>query len=205
MRIWTPLSALWMCQLLRQPSSKRHIEDFDLLRGNWHEVALADEILCKSVIGHANGKHLCVLVGLPGLAALGSAHTPPWPCGTPPKPRASGHKRPRGSISLQSRCGYAVLLCPHQMILEGSIRQPCAISAVTVNNERSRADSCSSQLQTPPNKTSSLGSATFGAGSPGPSLTAACFFMARIPSSQVFLRDLFVFVASGFPASSGMG
>lgn len=99
----------------------------------------------------------------------------------------------------------AALLCPHQMILEGSIRQPCAISAVTVNNERSRADSCSSQLQTPPNKTSSLGSANFGAGSPGPSLTAACFFMACIPSSQVFLRDLFVFVASGFPASSGLG
>lgn len=69
-------------------------------------------------------------------------------------------------------CSFPIIKCDFNC---GN--KPYAINADMVIMDLSRSYSLFSLLQTPPNKTSSLGSANFGANFPKLSLPAVCFFI----------------------------
>ena len=103
---------------------KGHIEDFDLRRGNRRKIALPAEILCKAVIGRADGEDHTVLVQLLFISVFRIC------------PDVLCHSECRPSLRpTRIKCGVCqdlrnfaagdpIFLCHCQMMTEGSIRQP---------------------------------------------------------------------------------
>ena len=103
---------------------KGHIEDFDLLRGNRCKIALPAEILCKAVIGCADGEDHTALVQLLFVGTF--LVCPDVLCHAECCP-SLGPTRIKRSVRQDFRnftAGDPIFLCHCQMMTEGSIRQP---------------------------------------------------------------------------------
>ena len=103
---------------------KGHIEDFDLLRGDWRKIALPAEILCKAVIGRADGEDHTVLVQLLFISVFRIC--PDVLCHSECRP-SLGPTRIKRSVRQDFRnftAGNSVFLGHLQMMSERGIRQP---------------------------------------------------------------------------------
>ena len=103
---------------------KGHIEDFDLRRGDWRKIALPAEILCKAVIGCADGEDHTALVQLLFVGAF--LVCPDVLCHAECRP-SLGPTRIKRSVRQDLRnftAGNSIFLCHCQMMSERGIRQP---------------------------------------------------------------------------------
>ena len=101
-----------------------HVEHLNLLRGNWREVAFADEILAEAVIGRADGENHGVLVRLPRRIRV---RLHPDLLGQPERRPRLGPARVERRMSQNLgdfAAGDAVGLRHFQRVTEGNVRQP---------------------------------------------------------------------------------
>ena len=103
---------------------KGYIEYFDLRRGDRRKIALPDEILCETVIGHSDGKYHAVLMTLLFVGAFRIC--PDVLCHSECRP-SLGPTRIKRSVRQDFRnftAGNSVFLGHLQMMSERGIRQP---------------------------------------------------------------------------------
>ena len=102
---------------------KGDIEDPHLAGGEGRQIALSGEILGKAVVGVTDGEYHAVLVCLFFIAGILCpdllGHTEGRPCFGP-----SCIEGRMGQDFRDLAAGDPVLLCRHQVMLEGGIRQP---------------------------------------------------------------------------------
>ena len=103
---------------------KGHIVNADLLRRKRCEIALANKIFRKVIIGCADGKdHFILMLGF----CVGSIVLRPYLlCHTEGRPRLrpARIKCRMGQDLRNFRFGHTVVLCSCQVVLKGRIRQP---------------------------------------------------------------------------------
>lgn len=147
---------------------KGYIVNADLLRRKRCEIALADKIFRKVIIGFANGKdHFILMLGF----CVGSVVLRPYllchaesrPCLGPARIKCRV-----GQDLRNFRFRHAVVLCSCQMVLKGRIRQPLRQQRHHCYNAAVPQGKLVFLLHTCPNSTSSFNSANLGANSPKP-------------------------------------